>query len=211
MTGVMPMHMPMFSNVWNVKNAATPKHTSEPILLPERMPTMTQRMMTISNSTITGNYADNDLSGFDGDDTLYGGAGDDRLYGDSTLGGDDTLYGGEGQDVLIGGAGDDWLIDGSGSDVMVTGDGKDILFFAPESVATFEGDASVDRVTDFDTDGDKIDLKDFGYDDLGDLYDAGGSIVGSTSGTYIYFDGSGQGVLLEGVSVRTIDESDFLF
>ena len=53
MTGVMPMHMPMFSNVWNVKNAATPKHTSEPMLLPERMPTMTQRMMMISSSTMT--------------------------------------------------------------------------------------------------------------------------------------------------------------
>ncbi|MGE4167910.1 MAG: calcium-binding protein [Xanthobacteraceae bacterium] len=163
------------------------------------------------NDTIAGNYADNDLSGFDGDDTLYGGGGDDRLYGDSTLAGDDTLYGGEGQDVLIGGGGDDWLIGGQGSDVIVTGEGKDILFFAPESVASLGGNVSVDRVTDFDTDGDKIDLKDFGYDDLDDLYDAGGHIVGSSNGTYIYFDASGQGVLLEGVSVRTIDESDFLF
>lgn len=166
---------------------------------------------SLYNDTITGNYANNDLSGFDGDDTLYGGGGDDRLYGDSTLAGHDTLYGGEGQDVLIGGAGDDWLIGGNGSDVIATGDGKDILFFAPERVVALGKGASVDRVTDFDTDGDKIDLKDFGYDDLDDLYAAGGQIVGSSNGTYVYFDDSGQGVLLEGVSVGTIDESDFLF
>jgi Ca2+-binding RTX toxin-like protein len=166
---------------------------------------------SVYNDTITGNYANNDLSGFDGDDTVYGGGGDDRLYGDSTLAGHDTLYGGEGQDILIGGAGDDWLIGGNGSDVIVTGDGKDILFFAPERVAALGKGASVDRVTDFDTDGDKIDLKDFGYDDLDDLYAAGGQIVGSSNGTYVYFDDSGQGVLLEGVSVGTIDESDFLF
>jgi Ca2+-binding RTX toxin-like protein len=158
--------------------------------------------------TIAGNSANNDLSGSDGHDTLYGGGGDDRLYGDS---GNDTLFGGDGSDVLIGGAGDDWLIGDGGADTFVTGEGRDIIFFAPESIASLGTAATVDRVMDFDTNGDRIDLKDFGYTCLDDLYDAGGAIVSSKGGTYVYFNDSGQGVLLEGVSAGTIDESDFLF
>ena len=35
MTGVMPMHMPMFINVWNASAVATPKQMSIPNGLPE--------------------------------------------------------------------------------------------------------------------------------------------------------------------------------
>ena len=84
-----------------------------------------------------------------GDDEIEGGAGDDVLSGGS---GDDLLAGGGGDDVLGGGSGDDRLDGGAGDDVMTGGSGDDVFVFSG-------GD---DRVTDFDVDGDVIDLSALG-------------------------------------------------
>lgn len=150
------------------------------------------------------------MAGFDGNDTLYGGGGRDEILG---VGGNDTLFGGQGIDTLNGSVGNDWLFGGTGEDVLITGEGRDVVSFAPEQATSLDGNCfgAIDRVTDFDTNRDKIDLKDFGYSCLEDFYEAGGKIVGTATGTYIYFDGTGQGVFLENVSARTIDESDFVF
>ena len=51
-TGVMPMHMPMLTKVWNASAAATPKQMSMPNGLPERRPMTQQRMMIMLKSTI---------------------------------------------------------------------------------------------------------------------------------------------------------------
>jgi Ca2+-binding RTX toxin-like protein len=56
------------------------------------------------NDTLTGNGADNRLTGLTGNDILKGAGGSDGLYGDE---GDDTLKGGGGADYLHGGAGFD--------------------------------------------------------------------------------------------------------
>ena len=51
-TGVMPMHIPMFMKVWNASAVATPKQMSIPKGLPERTPTTQQRIMIIASSTM---------------------------------------------------------------------------------------------------------------------------------------------------------------
>ena len=101
------------------------------------------------DDVIRGRGGDDTLSGGSGDDEIEGGAGDDVLSGGS---GDDVLAGGGGDDVLGGGSGDDRLDGGAGDDVMTGGSGDDVFVFSG-------GD---DRVTDFDVDGDVIDLSALG-------------------------------------------------
>ena len=61
---------------------------------------------------ITGNSANNVLSGLGGNDTLKGGGGDDTLNGGD---GNDTLNGGTGADTMNGGLGNDtYIVDNAG-------------------------------------------------------------------------------------------------
>jgi Ca2+-binding RTX toxin-like protein len=102
--------------------------------------------------TISGDAADNILSGGGGHDRVLGGAGGDTLRGaqgdDTLLGqdghdllngdtghdraeggaGNDTLFGEDGNDVLFGEAADDQLIGGNGADSLYGQDGADVLF-----------------------------------------------------------------------------------
>lgn len=108
-------------------------------------------------SVLVGRSGDDRLIGNAGDDRLLGGAGDDRLTGN---GGSDVLFGGAGNDRLFGGAGDDVLDGGAGRDVLVGGAGSDVLtggYGADRFVLSVEG-GSYDRITDFELDGDVIDL-----------------------------------------------------
>jgi hypothetical protein len=86
--------------------------------------------------TLSGNDRGNRLDGLGGDDTLTGGNGRDTLLGGS---GNDTMNGGDNADTLDG---------GDGNDVMRGGDGRD----------TFIVSAGLDRITDFSTRFDKIDI-----------------------------------------------------
>ncbi|SIO96141.1 Hemolysin, chromosomal [Vibrio spartinae] len=101
---------------------------------------------------LEGGRGDDHLYGRDGNDILIGGRGDDYLSGSV---GDDILIGGQGDDYLSGGAGNDVLIGGSrdnhadGSDLLVGGAGQD-LFVLDSS--------SVDKIQDFDSSEDAIDL-----------------------------------------------------
>ena len=72
--------------------------------------------------SITGNAADNVLTGLDGNDQLMGHDGNDILYGG---GGIDHLTGDAGNDELHGGAGIDVLDGGDGNDVL-SDDGSDV-------------------------------------------------------------------------------------
>ncbi len=78
---------------------------------------------------LTGNTLANMLTGNDSDNFLYG------------LGGNDTLVGGGGSDTLRGGVGADTLTGGAGADLFV-----------------FENGGGNDKVTDFVSGTDKIDL-----------------------------------------------------
>lgn len=94
------------------------------------------------NNTLTGNSGHNRLSGEDGNDTLYG------------MSGDDTLSGGNGYDYLNGGDGDDYLAGGLGSDTIITGTGRDTIAFTAWDIR----EGSIDRITDFNSNMDKLDL-----------------------------------------------------
>jgi Ca2+-binding RTX toxin-like protein len=83
----------------------------------------------------TGNSLANNIHGNDGANTLNGGAGVDSLVGG---GGDDTLIGGAGRDTLIGGAGNDTFVFRDGDLGATT--------------------ATADRIADFASGADKIDL-----------------------------------------------------
>lgn len=83
-------------------------------------------------------------------DGLRGGAGNDTLEG---LRGDDLLKGGAGNDRLLGGVGDDTLYGEGGNDILSGGSGADCFVFDRADSA-----AGTDRITDFKSRIDKIDL-----------------------------------------------------
>ncbi|WP_163271099.1 M10 family metallopeptidase [Chelativorans alearense] len=84
---------------------------------------------------LVGDAAANRINGGAGNDRLYGGSGNDRLYGS---GGNDTLIGGAGSELLVGGA------------------GADIYVFRKESNSL---PSAHDRINDFVSGGDTIDLR----------------------------------------------------
>lgn len=73
--------------------------------------------------------------------------------------GNDTITGGNGRDVLEGGAGDDVLRGGNGNDVLRGGSGSDTFVFA--TVGETGNGVRSDRITDFTTGVDKIDVSGF--------------------------------------------------
>jgi serralysin len=95
-----------------------------------------------------------------GSDLLTGTAGNDTIRG---LGGDDILFGLAGSDTLDGGSGDDILVGGGGRDLLTGGSGADV--FRLESAGDSVG-AGRDRILDFQSGVDKIDLTAFGHLDF---------------------------------------------
>jgi len=109
------------------------------------------------DDTLTGTATDNIMSGGDGNDTITAGRGNDTVYGD---GGNDNIRGSDGNDVINGGEGDDTLrgegqndtLDGgAGADILTGGNNNDTFLFTVL-------DGAKDRITDFRTGVDKIDL-----------------------------------------------------
>lgn len=103
------------------------------------------------------------------DTYLNGGQGSDRITGSS---GRDFLVGGAGNDVLNGGSGVDSFIGGTGADRFV-----------------FSGTPSSDKILDFDSGSDHIDLRAFGIDS-GDV-----EIVTSGDSTRVEVDSNSNGVV----------------
>ncbi|BCX18296.1 MAG: hypothetical protein KatS3mg117_1978 [Geminicoccaceae bacterium] len=101
-------------------------------------------------------------------DTLSGGPGDDRLYGDAPIGADAVTLGAPadsypwafgqdgGKDTLDGGAGDDLLVGGTGPDDLIGGEGADTFLFFPTDEDFRDG--TEDRILDFESGEDKVDL-----------------------------------------------------
>jgi Ca2+-binding RTX toxin-like protein len=135
---------------------------------------------------ITGNGADNYVYAWIGNDTVDGGAGSD------------TLYGVDGNDVLNGGAGFDYLIGGAGADSFVFNQ-------AP-------GAANADRITDFASAADKLqldhnvmaalgatgnfaasDARFFAAAGAASGHDADDRVVYNTSTGQLYYDDDGSG------------------
>ena len=73
---------------------------------------------------------------------------DNKITGNA---GDNVIDGGSGNDTLVGGGGADTLIGGAGKDTMTGGAGNDLFVF-------HDGDLGSDRITDFTSGQDRIDL-----------------------------------------------------
>lgn len=108
------------------------------------------------NDLLNGDAGNDTLLGGLGRDTLNGGAGNDLLQGGD---GADFLRGGDGNDTIDGGTGNDSLIAGEGVDVLTGGMGADI--FVWRSANEIGLGISRDRITDFETGIDRIDLSGF--------------------------------------------------
>ena len=108
------------------------------------------------------------------------------------------LSGGADNDSVSGGAGNDTIFGDAGSDVLTGGADSDVFVF-------FENGGN-HRITDF-TDGvDRIDLSGIaGLETWGDL---SGHI--SQSGTSVAVDFDGLHIVLNAVSLTSLDASDFL-
>lgn len=105
------------------------------------------------NDVLNGGAGNDVLRGGTGNDLLNGNAGNDRLFGEA---GNDRLLGGAGNDALSGGAGTDRLTAGLGRDTLTGGFDRDDFVFA--SAAEIGSGINRDRIMDFDTGVDKINL-----------------------------------------------------
>ena len=102
---------------------------------------------------LTGTNFEDILTGDKYNNRIYAGGGDDLISGGL---GDDKLFGNGGSDTLIGGSGDDILDGSTGSDVFTGGAGRDIFVAFKEYLAPL---SAGDRITDFTSGTDKIDLR----------------------------------------------------
>ena len=114
------------------------------------------RMLTyahVEHGRLTGTL-DLDLTGTEGANVLTGNAGRNLLRG---FLGDDRILGLGGTDSLVGDAGADTIIGGAGADILSGGTDADVFVFATgDSGAT---QATRDRITDFVSGTDRIDLQ----------------------------------------------------
>lgn len=123
------------------------------------------------SDTLDGGAGNDLLDGGANNDSMLGGIGSDTLRGgtsnDTMWGGDgaDLLEGGEDRDRLDGGDGADTLLGGTGEDTLTGGSGADVFcwtsrFDSPGFIRAPGGALSItDRVTDFFSGVDKIDLR----------------------------------------------------
>ena len=153
------------------------------------------------DDTVGGGLGDDKLGGGGGADTLDGGSGGDILFGGS---GNDELSGGTGDDVIYNGSGADSVNGGTGSDTIWAGAGDDILTGGTGAdTFIFGATSGNDRITDFDTSEDTLDLQ---YSGAGFASLAG--VEAASSETTIDGDagvlidlGGGQSVFLAGLGL----------
>ncbi len=144
--------------------------------------------------TVRGGRYNDYLKGWGGNDLLDGGTGDD------------TLDGGDGADRLFGVAGNDRIITGVGhGDLVTTGNGYDVVTVSFGNTST--------RITDFNTNGDKLDLREFGL--------SSSEMFGKSLNSFIACETPASGVIitavkgnqvqieLTGVSLNSLSYSDF--
>ena len=145
--------------------------------------------------THVGTESDDEIRGTRGADVIAGLGGDDELRGRR---GDDIIDGGAGDDKVKGDAGDDVLNGGVGSDIYDGGVGADTF--------VFEADGALDKISDFVSGVDVIDLTAYGF--------ANGAEVlsyATEQGGDVYFDFGGGDVLkVDDTTLAQIDETDFL-
>ena len=143
-------------------------------------------------SIITGTNAGNTVSGaaVSGDDVIFG------------LGDNDIILAGSGNDTIFGQQQEDEIHGGEGSDTLTGGGGNDRFYFD-----TALGASNVDTITDFDSSGDRIYLKNTGAGLFGGItvtgilsaaaFDVVGSGPEATSNTRIIYDPATGGLFYD--------------
>lgn len=153
------------------------------------------------NDYIDADRGDDDVAGYGGNDTLLGGAGNDDLSGGK---GKDRLDGGAGRDKLLGGNSSDVLMGGKGNDTLKGGDGVDKF--------VFRTGWDVDTIKDFDATGsvhDRIDLS--GLNSVKSWTDLKNNHL-EKDGSDVVIDGrNGDRIVLEDVTLQSLDKGDFIF
>lgn len=123
--------------------------------------------------------------------TSFGTIGDEMLTGTAAA---DLIDGGAGDDTLSGGAGADILIDGTGSDRLQGGAGADIFVFAADNAS--------DRVVDFDSAADRLDISALGLiRSIGQL-----DIQPTATGAVITY--ADETIVLQSAGGGTLSETD---
>jgi Ca2+-binding RTX toxin-like protein len=141
---------------------------------------------------INGFAGDDFLDGKEGNDTINGGIGSDNVFGQNgndLLNGNngrDTLNGGNGRDTLLGGNDDDLLTGGLGSDTLNGGSGSDRFIY--KTIRDRGNLASGDKINNFSTSSDKLDLTGL----MPTLRGYSGDVTG-----YLQFTQSGSNVLVQ--------------
>ena len=152
----------------------------------------------------------------DGDDFIIAGvsAGQEVTNIDAG-GGDDTIWGRHTNETLKGGDGNDWIVGGAGSDTIVGGAGDDILEGGDWLQADTDTDTFVfteghgdDKIRDFDTENDIIDLSGF---DAAITWEVLSRKIESDGGTAVIdlSDWGGGTIRLDGVSPDDLTEDMF--
>ena len=160
---------------------------------------------------VRSQFSGNDLiqlSGFD--DHMRGFNGNDRMYGRD---GSDLLQGDRGKDKLFGGADNDTLKGGAGNDIVPGGKGRD-KEFGVKGEDTFIFETGDDRsiIRDFDAKGGAHDVLDLsGLTSIRNWSDLKNNhLVGD--GTDVVIDaGEGDIIVLQNVSLNSLDRGDFVF
>lgn len=191
---------------------------------------------TFDASKVTGGSGVGDIQaafGYNGGVTVTGGAGDDRFYTGADALKTDKISGGAGNDYLAAWAGNDVLDGGTGNDILFGEDGADTLtggtgvdtfwFGWMDSVGT-----TLDTITDFTANTDKIDLTDFGFsgvnygEEVTSLAAANSALSGGifivfdTTAKQLYVDVDGSGdvnandLVINMTGVTNLSASDFV-
>jgi serralysin len=148
-----------------------------------------------------------------GADTIYGGMFTDRLNGDAGAdlirgnGGDDTLNGGADSDVIYGNLGDDVLVGGTGLDTLRGGMDDDTLTGGTlADTFVFLRNHGTDRITDFQNNVDKLDLRAFDFASV-----AAVAALASASSFGLRIDVPGEGVVfVAGLTLAALNATDLL-
>lgn len=151
-----------------------------------------------------GNHPQNLIDGA-GNDTMNGGNSGDTL---TSSAGADLMHGNNGKDLLIGGSGPDSMYGDNGADTLIAGAGADTMTGgAGPDLFVFGYGAHDQKITDFDTKTDQIEIHPGWVDNWNDLralmHQQGQDVV-------IAFD-STHTVTLAGVSLNSLHASQFVF
>ncbi|WP_168732898.1 calcium-binding protein [Aliigemmobacter aestuarii] len=136
--------------------------------------------------------------GSDRSDRLIGNNGANVLNG---MGGNDLLRGLAGRDHLMGGRGSDRLDGGAGADRLQGDQGNDAFIF--------RGSFGNDRILDFGTGADRIDLR--GVTSITSFNDLARNHLAVSGENLRITDGNGNSILLLGVERSDLSADDFLF